>query len=211
MIRIAIADDHMVVRQGLKQIFCESAGFRLAGEATNGDDVLKLLSEVDIDALVLDLSMPGHGGIELIAKIKAASPAMRILVLSIHSEEQYAVRAIKAGAAGYLTKGSDADELILAVDKIAKGGRYITQSVAGFIANELSNAKTVDSHKLLSEREYQIFRLLVAGNKVTAIADQINVSSNTVSTYKARILKKMQMTSNAELIHYAIEHGLVER
>lgn len=209
MIRIAIADDHMVVRQGLKQIFCESAGFHLAGEATNGDDVLKLVSEVNIDALVLDLSMPGHGGIELIAKIMAANPEMRILVLSMHSEEQYAVRAIKAGAAGYLTKGSDADELILAVDKIAKGDRYITQSVAGFIANELNNARAVESHKLLSDREYQIFQLLVAGNKVSAIADLLDVSSNTVSTYKARILKKMQMTSNVELVHYAIEHGLL--
>lgn len=208
MIRIAIADDHMVVRQGLKQILSASAGFELAGEAANGHDVLKLVRAEAIDVLILDLSMPGRSGIELIAQIKAEKPKLPILVLSMHNEEQYAVRAIKAGAAGYLTKGSVSDELINAVKKLAKGGPYITPTVAERLALEVGEAKTLAPHKLLSDREYQIFELIVAGKSVSDIAADLCISSKTVSTYKARILQKMQMTTNAALIHYAIEHGL---
>lgn len=208
MIRIAIADDHMVVRQGLKQIFSASAGFQLTGEAANGDDALKLVREENLDVLVLDLSMPGRNGIELIVQIKSEKPKLPVLVLSMHSEKQYAVRAIKAGAAGYLTKGSMADELITAVNKVAQGHFYITSSVAEHLALEADDVNSAAPHKLLSDREYQIFQLIIAGKNISTIASELCVNSNTVSTYKARILKKMQMDNTAALIHYAIEHGL---
>lgn len=208
MIRVAIADDHMVVRQGLKQILNESAGFQLIGEAANGHEVMNLVREHEIDVLILDLSMPGRNGIELIARVKSEKPKLPVLVLSMHNEEQYAVRAIKAGAAGYLTKGSVSDELIAAVRKVSRGGPFITPSVAERLALELNEATTVDCHKLLSDREYQIFEWLVDGKSVAEIAAELCISSKTVSTYKVRVLQKMQMSSTAALIHYAIEHHL---
>ncbi|KAB2920942.1 MAG: response regulator transcription factor [Dechloromonas sp.] len=208
MITIAIADDHMVVRQGLKQILNEKAGFLLAGEAANGYEALSLAREKAIDVLVLDLSMPGRSGIELVAQIKSERPKLPVLVLSMHNEEQYAVRAIKAGAAGYLTKGSVSDELVDAVRKIAAGGLYITPTVAERLALEFAEATPVDRHKLLSDREYQIFELLVAGKSVTDIAATLCISGKTVSTYKTRVMQKMRMGSTAALIYYAIEHGI---
>lgn len=210
MIRIAIADDHMVVRQGLKQILNECAGFQLAGEAANGHEVMTLVREENIDVLILDLSMPGRSGIELIAQIKSEKPKMPILVLSMHNEEQYAVRAIKAGAAGYLTKESVSNELVSAVSKVARGGPYITPSVAERLALEIAETSPLARHKLLSDREFQIFELIVAGKSVSDIAAELCISSKTVSTYKARVLQKMQMASSAALIHYAIEHGLTD-
>lgn len=208
MIRIAIADDHMVVRQGLKQILSESAGFLLVGEAANGHEAIALVRERAIDVLILDLSMPGRSGIELIAQIKSEKARLPMLVLSMHDEEQYAVRAIKAGASGYLTKASASEELVVAVRKIAKGGLYITSTVAERLAQALTEGGPLERHKLLSDREFQIFELIVAGKSVSDIAAELCISSKTVSTYKARVHQKMQMTSTAALIHYAIEHGL---
>ena len=210
MIRIAIADDHMLVRQGLKQVFGDAGEFLVVGEAADGNEVADLLRTTAIDVLILDMSMPGRSGIELIKQVRLELPKLRILVLSMHNEAQYAVRAIKAGAAGYLTKGSAADELIGAVRKLAGGGFYITPSVAERLALELSEASSVAPHRLLSDREYQIFQMIVAGTTISGIADALCISSKTVSTYKARILQKMQMDSTAALIHYAIEHGLSE-
>ena len=208
MIRVAIADDHMVVRQGLKQILSESEDFQLAGEATNAAETIKLVREEKIDVLILDMSMPGRSGIELIVQIKSELPRLPVLVLSMHAEEQYAVRAIKAGAAGYLTKESIADELVGAVRKVAKDGLYITAAVAVRLALEVGEARSMEPHKLLSDREYEIFELLVRGKSVSDIAEQLCINSKTVSTYKARILNKMQLTSTVALVHYAIEHGI---
>jgi DNA-binding NarL/FixJ family response regulator len=210
MIRIALADDHMIVRQGLKQILGDEADLTVSGEAANGNDTLKLVRETAIDVLVLDMSMPGRSGIELIKLVKAEKPKLPILVLSMHKEEQYAVRAIKAGAAGYLTKESAADQLVSAIRKVAGGGVFITPTVAERMALDFGAPTDGASHTQLSDREYQIFEMIVAGANVTAIADALAVSVKTVSTHKARILQKMRMTSSAELIHYAIEHGLTD-
>jgi len=208
MIRVAIADDHMVVRQGLKQILSEAEGFDVVGEATNGAETMKLVREQKIDVLILDMSMPGRSGIELIVQIKSELPRLPVLVLSMHAEEQYAVRAIKAGAAGYLTKDSIAGELCSAVRKVAKDGLYITPAVADRLALEVGETRSPKPHQLLSDREYEIFELLVDGKSVSDIAAQLCINSKTVSTYKARILQKMQLTSTAALVHYAIEHGI---
>lgn len=210
MIRIAIADDHMLVRQGLRQVFGDAACFRIVGEATDAIGVMNLVRATPIDVLILDMSMPGRSGIELIKQVKSEFPKLPVLVLSMHHEAQYAVRAIKAGAAGYLTKGSAADELIGAVRKIAAGGPYITPTVAERLALELGEAANVAPHRLLSDREYQIFQKMVAGASISVIADELCISAKTVSTYKARILQKMQMDSAAALVRYAIEQGLVE-
>jgi two-component system, NarL family, invasion response regulator UvrY len=200
MIRVALADDHMIVRRGLKQILGDETDFTVVAEADNGNDTLRLVRETAIDVLVLDMSMPGRSGIELIKLIKDEKPRLPILVLSMHAEEQYAVRAIKAGAAGYLNKDSAADQLVSAIRKVAGGGAYIgAPQAAG------------PSHTYLSDREFQVFERLVAGKNVTAIADSLAVSAKTVSTHKARILQKMRMASAAELIHYAIQQGLTDR
>lgn len=210
MIRIALADDHKIVRQGLKQILGEEADLQVVGEASNGGETLKLVTESPLDVLVLDMSMPGRSGIELIKLIKLEKPKLAILVLSMHQEEQYAVRAIKAGAKGYLTKESASDQLISAIRKVASGGVFITPAVAERMALDFGASQDEASHTQLSDREYQIFEMIVAGKNVTAIADEISVSVKTVSTHKARILQKMRMSSSAELIHYAIDHSLVD-
>ncbi len=210
MIRIALADDHLIVRRGLKQLLSEEVDFQVVAEAADGSETLKLVGESDFDVLVLDMSMPGRSGIELIKLIKAEKPKLPILVLTMHQEEQYAVRAMKAGAKGYLTKESAPEQLVSAIRKVAAGGAFITPAVAERIAMDYGVPQDEASHTQLSDREYQIFELLVAGRNVTAIADTLCVSVKTISTHKARILQKMRMSSNADLIHYAIEHALFD-
>lgn len=208
MIRIGIADDHMLVRQGYRQVFGDRASFEVVGEAVDADGVMGLVCMFEMDVLILDMSMPGRSGIELIRQVKSEFPQLPVLVVSMHHEAQYAVRAIKAGAAGYLTKGSPAEDLVEAVRRLADGGPFITPSVAERLALELRESTSVAPHRLLSDREYQIFEMIVAGGNVSGIAEELAISSKTVSTYKARILQKMQMDTTAALIHYAIEHGL---
>lgn len=208
MIRIVLADDHVIVRQGLKQILCEQGDLQVVGEAANGSEAMKLVREGDFDILILDLSMPGRSGVELIKLIKAEKPRLPVLVLSMHKEEQYAVRAIKAGASGYLTKESASDQLVKAIRKVAAGGAFITPAVAERMVLDLGAPKEESSHALLSDREFQIFQMIVGGMNVTAIADSLSLSVKTISTHKARILQKMHMSNSAELIHYAIEHDL---
>jgi len=210
MIRIVLADDHQIVRRGLKQLLGEEADFAVVGEAADGNETLRLVRETGFDVLVLDLSMPGRSGIELIKLIRAEKPKLPIVVLTMHQEEQYAVRAIKSGARGYLTKESAPELLVSAIRKVAGGGAFITPAVAEHMAMDFGAAEDEAPHKQLSDREYQIFEMLVAGKAVTAIADALNVSVKTVSTHKARILQKMRMESTADLIHYAIEHSLVD-
>ncbi len=210
MIRIALADDHLIVRRGLKQLLSEEVDFQVVAEAADGSETLKLVGESDFDVLVLDMSMPGRSGIELIKLIKAEKPKLPILVLTMHQEEQYAVRAMKAGAKGYLTKESAPEQLVSAIRKVAAGGAFITPAVAERIAMDYGVPQDEASHTQLSDREYQIFELIVAGRNVTAIADALCVSVKTISTHKARILQKMRMSSSADLIHYAIEHALFD-
>ena len=210
MIRILIADDHAVVRSGLKQMLSEHADFSVAGEAADGLAVLKKLREQPYDLLLTDMAMPGRSGIELLKMVKDEHPKLAILVLSMHKEGQYAVRALKAGARGYLTKESAPDQLVLAIRKVAGGGMFINPGVAERLALELHGNQAAFPHTQLSDREFQIFRMIVSGESLGSIADELSLSVKTVSTHKARILQKMQMTSSAELIHYAIRHHLLE-
>lgn len=210
MIRILVAEDHMIVREGLKQLLSNEADFAVVGEARDGNEVLKLVRELDFDVLLLDMSMPGKSGIELIKQVKGDKPRLRLLVLSMHQENQYAVRAIKAGASGYLTKDSASAQLVSAIRRVAAGGAYISAEVAEQLAlDAMPNAAGLP-HTTLSDREYQVFQLLVSGVTVSEIADRLNVSVKTVSTHKARLLEKMGIGSQTELIRYALRHHLVE-
>ena len=210
MIRIVIADDHTIVREGLKQLLSATTDLSVVGEAQNGHEVLARVRSLDFDVLLLDISMPGKSGIELIKQVHAEKPKLRILVLSMHEEEQYAVRAIKAGACGYLTKESATAQLVSAIRKVAAGGAFITDSVAQQLALGAMPHAEGPPHSALSDREFQVFRELAAGKAVSDIAAQLNLSVKTVSTHKARIMQKMNMSNPAELIRYAIHHRLVD-
>jgi DNA-binding NarL/FixJ family response regulator len=210
MIRIVVADDHTIVREGLKQLLSAAGDLAVVGEAQNGNEVLQRVRALDFDVLLLDMSMPGKSGIELIKQARAEKPKLRILVLSMHEEEQYAVRAIKAGASGYLTKESATAQLVSAIRKVAGGGAFITESVAQQLALGAMPQTEGPPHGALSDREFQVFRELVSGKAVSDIAAQLNLSVKTVSTHKARIMQKMNMSNPAELIRYAIHHRLVD-
>lgn len=210
MIRVLIADDHMIVREGLKQLLSSAPDLAVIGEAQNGQEVLQRVRQDEFDVLLLDMSMPGRSGIELIKQVRGEKPKLRVLVLTMHEEGQYAVRAIKAGAAGYLTKDSASVQLVAAIRKVAAGGVFISPVVAEQFALGAMPGTDGPPHTALSDREYQVFEMLVAGKTVTDIAERLNLSVKTVSTHKARIMQKMNMTNQAELIRYAIGHRLVE-
>ena len=210
MIRIVVADDHAIVREGLKQLLSATSDLSVVGEAQNGHEVLAQVRALDFDVLLLDMSMPGKSGIELIKQVRAEKPKLRILVLSMHEEEQYAVRAIKAGASGYLTKDSASAQIVSAIRKVAGGGAFITDSVAQQLALGAIPQAEGPPHSALSDREFQVFRELVSGKAVSDIAAQLNLSVKTVSTHKARIMQKMNMSNPADLIRYAIHHRLVD-
>ncbi|MBI3546633.1 MAG: response regulator transcription factor [Gammaproteobacteria bacterium] len=209
MIRVVIADDHPIVRAGLKQLLA-GPDFSIVGEACDGQEVMQRVRELHFDVLLLDMSMPKKSGMELIKQVKSEKPKLRVLVLSMHEEQQYAVRAIKAGASGYLTKESASDLLIQAIRKVAAGGAFISPAVAEQLALAVMPEAGGLPHKTLSDREYQVLQLLVAGKSVTDIAQQLNLSVKTISTHKARLLEKMGMTSTTELVRYAITHRLVD-
>lgn len=211
MIRIAIADDHAIVREGLKRIVAADSGLQIVDEAGDGTEVMRLVRESDFDVLVLDLSMPGRSGMELIKLVKAEKPKLRILVLSMHQELQYAVRAIKSGASGYLTKESAPAQLVQAIHKIAGGGAYITAEVAEQLALGAMPGAAAAAHESLSAREFEVFRLLAAGVSVTDIATRLNLSVKTISTHKANLMQKMGLGNASELIRYAIKHGLADQ
>ncbi|TMH59470.1 MAG: response regulator transcription factor [Betaproteobacteria bacterium] len=210
MIRVVIADDHTLVREGLKQLLRAAGGIDVIGEARDGHDVLKVVRESDFDVLLLDMSMPGKSGMELIKQVKSEKPRLRILVLSMHQEHQYAVRAIKSGASGYLTKDSASALLVSAIEKVAAGGAFISAEVAEQLALGAMPQSEGLPHTALSDREYQVFRMLVSGQAVTAIAAVLNLSVKTVSTHKARLMEKMGIDNQAELVRYAIRHRLVD-
>jgi DNA-binding NarL/FixJ family response regulator len=210
MIRIVVADDHTIVREGLKQLLSGAGDLAVVGEAQNGHEVLERARALDFDVLLLDMSMPGKSGIELIKQVRAEKPKLRVLVLSMHEEVQYAVRAIKAGASGYLTKESATAQLVSAIRKVASGSAFITESVAQQLALGAMPQSDGPPHGALSDREFQVFRELVSGKTVSDIGAQLNLSVKTVSTHKARIMEKMNMNNSAELIRYAIHHRLVD-
>ena len=209
MIRVLLADDHGLVREGLRGILAKGADIEVAAEAANGDEVLALVRKQDFDLALLDLSMPGLSGLALIKRLKTEKPKLRILVLSMHGEAQYAARALKAGASGYLTKDSAASQLLGAIRKIAAGGVQISEAAAAQLIGTPA-AGDAPLHDTLSDREYEVLRRIVSGATVTDIADALNVSVKTISTHKARMLQKLNLASTAELVRYALEHGLTD-
>lgn len=210
MIRLVIADDHTIVREGLKQLLSAADDLTIVGEARNGFEVLGHVRALDFDVLLLDMSMPGKSGIELIAQVHAERPKLRILVLSMHEESQYAVRAIRSGASGYLTKESASEQLVSAIRRVAAGGVFITAEVAEQLALSAMPQTEGPPHSFLSNREFQVFQMIVSGKSVSEIAGSLNLSVKTISTHKARILQKMGLAGTAELVRYAIEHKLVD-
>jgi two-component system invasion response regulator UvrY len=210
MIRVLLADDHNIVRAGVREILSDTTDIEVAGEAVNGHEVMALVREREFDVAVLDMSMPGRSGIDLIRQVKAERPRLKVLVLSMYSEEQYAVRALKAGASGYLTKESVADALVAAIRRVAGGGAYVSPETAERLALGANRDVAAAPHTLLSNREFEVFRMIAQGRSVTEIADALALSVKTVSTHKARIMQKMNLANPAELIRYALDHDLLE-
>ena len=210
MINVLIADDHALVRRGIREVLEESKDIRVPGEAANAPEVLELLKQRHWDVVVLDINLPGRSGLDLLEDLHRERPQLPVLILTVYSEEQYAVRALKSGAAGYLTKETVPERLVEAVRKVVQGGRYITPTLAERLASMVRTGFEGAPHELLSEREFRVFRLLSGGKTVTEIAEAMNLSVKTVSTYRARALEKLGLKSNAELTQYAIRNGLVE-
>jgi two-component system, NarL family, invasion response regulator UvrY len=210
MTKILIIDDHAVVRDGVKKIFDARAGSVVFGEASTPPEALQLVREQDWDLAVLDLSLGNQSGLEVLKGLKQIRPRLPVLILSMHSEEQYALRAFKAGASGYITKDSSSAELAKAVNKVAAGGRYITSALAEKLVFDLGRDSDRPPHETLSDREFEVMRLIASGKTVTEIAAMVLLSDKTISTYRARLLEKMGMKTNAELTRYAIHNKLVD-
>jgi len=208
MIKILIGDDHPVVRLGLRQILSEASDLHVGGEAGSAQEVVQAVKDQHFDVIVLDINLPGGNGVELIGQIRKLRPEARVLILTVYSESQYAVRSIKAGAAGFLNKESAPDKLTEAVRKIASGGRWVSPELAETLASVLAGEAEGPPHERLSDREFEILKLLASGKTVSQVAAELSLSVKTISTHRTRILKKMNMKTNAELTHYAIRHGL---
>jgi two-component system, NarL family, invasion response regulator UvrY len=209
MIRLLIADDHPVVREGLRRIVADDPGLQVVGEAVDGDGVLTLISRQPTDVVLLDVSMPGPGFLQVLERLRAEHPGIKVLVLSVHPEEQYAVRALRAGAAGYLTKDHSPEQLIEAIRRVHRGGKYVSPTLAERLATDLAAGGPQAAHELLSHREYDVLCLLGSGRTVKEISAELDLSPKTVSTYRARLLEKMRLTGNADLVRYAARHGLI--
>ncbi len=205
--KIIIADDHAVVRKGLKQILMEMSGVKVVEEVDNGPALIEKITNDSFDFVVLDISMPGQSGLQALKEIKDRKPKLPVLILSIHPEEQYALRALKGGASGYITKDSAPEELVKAIQKILSGHKYITQSIADKLADNFGEKHP---HELLSDREYEVFAMIAVGKTITDIGDELSLSVKTVSTYKSRIYDKMGMKSRTELTLYAIQNKLIK-
>ncbi|MBI4499845.1 MAG: response regulator transcription factor [Gemmatimonadetes bacterium] len=209
MIKILIADDHPVVREGLRRILSENRDFSLVGEAKNGTETVDLVGKTQPDVLLLDLAMPGPGFLEVLERLKTARPTTKVLVISAHAEDQYALRVLKAGAAGYLSKDHTPQELVGAVRQVVKSGRYVSPRLAEQFAAEMTGERPGSNHSKLSNREYQILCLIGAGKSVKEIAGQTSLSPKTVSTYRTRLMEKLRLKTTADVIRYAVENGLV--
>jgi two-component system invasion response regulator UvrY len=210
MIKILIADDHPVFRFGLKQIIQEAPDLVVVAEAVNGREALVMAKKGDYDVVVLDISMPVRNGVDVLFELKHERPALPVLMLSMHPEEQYAMRALRAGASGYLTKESVPEELVAAIRKVAGGGKYVSASLAEHLASMVQSDVGAPPHETLSRREYQVMCMIASGKTVSETAQELSLSAKTISTYRTRILEKMQMKNNAELIRYATKNQLVE-
>ncbi len=210
MIRALIADDHAVVRRGVRQILQETSDMEVAGEAADGPEALERARLGGYDVVVLDITMPGRSGLEVLKDLRLEQPKLPVLVLSMHSEEQFAVRLLKTGAAGFLSKESAPDELVNAIRKVVGGGRYVSPTLAEKLAFEIDSGPDKLIHETLSDREFQVMRMIASGRTLKEIAGELSLSVKTISTYRVRILTKLKLHTNAELIHYAITNQLVE-
>ncbi|HMK61720.1 MAG TPA: response regulator transcription factor [Dissulfurispiraceae bacterium] len=210
MIKILIADDHTIVREGLKQILMDTNDMVVAAEATNGQEVLDKVWKDEFDVIVLDIAMPGRSGLDILKELKGFKPKLPILVLSMYPEDQYALRVLRAGADGYLTKESAPNDLITAIRKVYEGKKYISSYLAEKLAFGLEADAVKPPHELLSDREYQVMCCIASGKTVKEIAEELSLSVKTISTYRSRILEKMGMKNNAELTHYSIQNHLVD-
>ena len=208
--KVLIADDHPVVRHGLKQILAADPEMVVVGEAKNGGEVLELARKLEWDVAILDYSMPGRSGVELLSELKREFPQRPVLILSMHPEELHARRVLKAGGAGYMNKESAGEELVAAIRKVVGGGRYVSASLAEKLAVELAPDAQKLPHETLSDREYRVMWLLASGKPIKQIAKEMFLSPSTISTYRIRILRKLGLATNAELVHYAVKHQLIE-
>ena len=210
MITVLVADDHAIVREGLKQILLRTGDIVVEAEAKNAQEVMRLVRERDWDIVLMDMSMPGRSGLDLIKQVKGEKPKLPILILSMHEEEQYAVRAIRAGASGYLNKDSASELLVSAIRKVVSGGMFVSQSAGELLARDMKRGSDVPPHTLLSDREFQVFSMIVRGKTVTDIAAELSLSVKTVSTHKTHVLEKMNLANQSELVRYAIAHRLLD-
>ncbi|MGE0824075.1 MAG: response regulator [Candidatus Binatia bacterium] len=210
MIKILIVDDHAIVRQGLKQTVADEPDMKVAGEARNGDEALALVRNAEWDVVVLDVTMPGRSGLEVLKTIKQEKPRLPVLMLSMHPEEEFAIRAFRIGAAGYATKDSAPEELIAAIRTVRDGRKYVNLALAEKLTGVIANANAYPPHMTLSNREHEVFRLLISGKTVSEVADNLMLSVKTISTYRTRILGKLNVKNNAELMYYAARHQLIE-
>lgn len=210
MIRLLIADDHPIVREGLRRILAEHPDMRLVDEAVDGNEVIAKIDAADVDVLLLDVNMPGPGFLDTLRRVTSERPDIRVLVLSVHPEDQFGVRSLRAGAAGYLTKERTPEELVEAIRRVHRGGKYITPALAESMAFHLGTNVEAPPHELLSDREFEVLGLLGSGKSVTEIAAHLTLSPKTVSTYKTRVLEKLRLKNGAALVRYTLEHGLVD-
>lgn len=207
--KIIIVDDHELIREGLKKVAAKEPDIEIMGEASNSDELFQLLDQHEVDIVLLDISLPGRSGIDIIADIKIQAPNTKILILTMHPEDRFAIQALKAGASGYITKNNASKSLVAALRKISEGRKYITSSLAEQLAAELEMNYEKPLHESLSTREFEVMRLIVEGKTVKDIASMLSISANTVASYRARILEKMKMKTNAEIIRYAIEQKIM--
>jgi len=210
MIKVLIADDHAIVREGLKQIVADTLDIAVAGEAKDGHEALDMISKNNYDIVLLDISMPGISGLDVLKQLRSQKPQLRVLILSIYPEEQYAVRTLKAGASGYLTKESAPDELVAAIRKVSSGGNYISRSLGEKLVSNLRRDDSKQPHEALSDREFQVMRMIASGKKGKEIAEELLLSVKTVSTYRRRVLDKLGIKNNSALIRYAMQNRLLE-
>jgi DNA-binding NarL/FixJ family response regulator len=209
-IRVLIADDHAIVRQGLRQILSDTDDMEVTGEAGNGVEAVQLARQHEWDVMLMDVSMPDRNGIDALKMVRKEFPRLPVLILSMYPEDQYAIRALKAGAAGYLTKQSAPEQLVTAIRQVASGKKYVSAALALELAEAITDDSGRPAHEKLSDREYQTLCMIASGRTLTQIGEELNLSVKTVSVYRARLLEKMRLANNAELTHYALKHGLVD-
>jgi two-component system invasion response regulator UvrY len=210
MIKVVVVDDHAVVREGLKRIIAENVGMIVTGEAADGHEAMRVIKSEPCDVVLLDITMPNKNGLDVLKELHAESPRLPVLVLSMHGEDQYAIRVLRAGAAGYLTKDSAPAKLVQAIRKVVRGGKYVSPTLAERLVFDLGTDSDKAPHEVLSDREYQVLCMISSGKTVTQIAEELALSVKTISTYRVRILEKLKMKNNAEITRYAIKEGLVD-